>query len=167
MKLDNLDYITVFPEMAASNPDIPSVGRVTGIVDYLVAETDDLDPYNHGGIISTVEPALVVVEAKRSAIVTEKSSTSQFIAQLLCIQRQEFQSRYCHFLLNTDGASGRAGSPVGLLTNGEVWRIFFLQPYTESAINANELLWAEGGELFISRKIITTMDEDKRQLLGI
>ena len=61
----------------------------------------------------------------------------------------------------------RKESPIGLLTDGEVWRIYFLQPYDESALIANEKLWEEGGELYISRKILSNTEDGKKQLLGI
>jgi hypothetical protein len=162
-----LDYIAVFPEIAVSHPNIPSIGRVTGIIDYLVAKTGNRDPYRDGDIISAMEPALAVIEAKKSDTVVQKSSASQLIAQLLCIQHKEYESRYCHFLLNTDGASNEKRSPVGLLTDGEVWRLFFLKPYSEAALTANEQLWEEGGELYMSRKIVTNTEAGKKQLLGI
>jgi hypothetical protein len=149
-----------------SHPNIPSIGRVTGIIDYLVAKTGDRDPYRDGDIVSAMEPALAVIEAKKSDTVVQKSSAAQLIAQLLCIQHKESQSRYCH-LLNTDNASNEKRSPVGLLIDRDVWRIYFLEPYPESALKANEKLWDEGGELYISRKIHTNTDDGKRQLLGI
>ena len=123
--MNNLDYIAVFREIAVSHPNIPSIGRVTGIIDYLVAKTGDRDPYRDGDIVSAMEPALAVIEAKKS---DQKSSALQLIAQLLCIQHKEYESRYSH-LLNTNDASNVKRSPVGLLTDGEVWRIYFLQPY--------------------------------------
>lgn len=166
ISLNNLDYIAVFPEIAVSHPNIPTIGRVTGNIDYLVAKTGDRDPYRDGDIVSAVEPALAVIEAKRSDTVVQKSSASQLIAQLLCIQHAESGSGYGH-LLNTDNASGEKRSPVGLLTDGEVWRIYFLQPYDETNLMANEMLWEDGGELYISKKIYTNTEDGKRQLLGI
>ncbi len=164
--MNNLDYIAVFPEIAVSHPNIPSIGHVTGIIDYLVAKTGDRDPYRDGDIVSAMDPTLAVIEAKKSDTVVQKSSASQLIAQLRCIQHKEYESRYCH-LLNTDDASNEKRSPVGLLTDGEVWRIYFLQPYHEAALMANEKLWEEGGELYISRKIYTNTEDGKKQLLGI
>jgi hypothetical protein len=166
VKLNQLDYMAVFPEIAVSHPSIPTIGRVTGIIDYLVAKTGDRDPFRDGDIISAMEPVLAVIEAKKDDTV-QKSLACQLIAQLFCIQHQEYQFRYCRFLLNTDGASNKAASPVGLLTNGEVWRLYFLQPYTEASIKANDHLWEQGGELFMSKKIVTNTEEGKRQLLGI
>ena len=61
--LNNVGYFPVFPDIAVSYPNIPSIGRVTGIIDYLVAKTDDRDPYRDGDIISAMEPALAVIEA--------------------------------------------------------------------------------------------------------
>ena len=88
------------------------------------------------------------------------------LAQLFCIQHAESGSGYGH-LLNTDNASGEKRSPVGLLTDGEVWRIYFLQPYDETNLMANEMLWEDGGELYISKKIYTNTEDGERQLLGI
>jgi hypothetical protein len=166
--LNDLDYIAVFPEIAVSHPNIPSIGRVSGTIDYLVAKTGDRDPYRDGDILSAVDPALAVIEVKKSDTVVQKSSASQLIAQLLCIQHKESQSRYCR-LLNTNDASNDKleRSPVGLLTDGEVWRIYFLNPYPASALSANEKLWEEGGELYISEKIYVNTEDGKRQLLGI
>jgi len=113
-----------------------------------------------------VDPALAVIEAKKSDTVGPKSSASQLIAQLLCIQHKEYESRYCR-LLNTDDASKEKRSPVGLLTDGEVWRIYFLQPFHETALKANKKLWEEGAELYISRKIYTNTEAGKKDLLGI
>ena len=142
--MNDLDYIAVFPEIAVSYPNIPSIGRVTGIIDYLVVKTGDRDPYREGKIVSAMDPALVVIEAKKSDTVVQKSLASQLIAQFLCIQHKEHEFRYCH-LLNTDDASNKKRSSVGLWTDGEVWRIYFLQPYHEAALMANEKLWEDGG----------------------
>jgi hypothetical protein len=162
-----LDYIAVFLEIAVSHPNIPSIGPVTGIIDYLVAKTGNRDPYRDGDIISAMEPALAVIQAKKSDTVGQKSSASQLIAQLLCIQHKGYESRRSHFLLNTDGTSNKKRPPVGLLTDGEVWRVFFLKPYSKAALMANEQLWEEGGELYMSRKILTNTEDGKKQLLGI
>ena len=110
-----MDYIAVFPEIAVSHPNIPSIGCATGIIDYLVAKTGNRDPYRDGDIISAMEPALAVIEAKKSDTVVQKSLASQLIAQLLCIQHKEYESRYCHLLLNTDVASNEKRSPVGFV----------------------------------------------------
>lgn len=163
--MNNLDYIAVFPEIAVSHPNIPSIGRVTGSIDYLVAKTGDRDPYRDGDIISAMDPVLAVIEAKKSDTVGQKSSASQLIAQLLCIQHKEYESGYCHLL--NDDASDKKRSSVGLLTDGEVWRIYFLQPYHETALMANKKLWGEGGELYMSRKIYTNTKDGRKQLLGI
>ena len=133
------------------------------IIDYLVSKTDDRDPYSDGDIVSAMDPILAVIEAKNS---DQKPSASQLIAQPRCIQHKEYESRYYH-LLNTDGPSNEKRSPVGLLTDGEAWRIYFLQPYHEAALMANEKLWEEGGELYISRKIYSNTEDGKKQLLGI
>jgi len=93
-----------------------------------------------------MDPAPAVIEAKKSDIVGQKSSASQLITQLLCIQHKEYESRHC-CLLQTDDASNEKRSPVGLLMDGEVWRIYFLQPYHETALLANEKFWQEGGRI--------------------
>ena len=149
-----------------SHPNIPSIGGVTGIVDYLVAKTGYRDPYRFGDMITAVAPALAVIEAKKSDKVGQKSSASQLIAQILCLQRRELESRYLYFLLNTDDPSNIRRSPVGLLTDGDTWRIYFLQPYSESTLVANKSLWEEGGNLYLSRKISAESQEGKRELLG-
>ena len=112
-----------------------------------------------------MEPILAVIKAKKSDSVV-KSSAWQLIAQLLCIQHKEYESRYSRFL-NPDGPSNKKRAPVGLLTDGEVWRIYFLQPYNESAVMMNEKLWEEGGVLYMSRKIFSNTEDGKKQLLGI
>jgi hypothetical protein len=164
--LNNLEYIAVFPEIAVAHPNIPSIGRVSGLVDYLVAKTGNRDPYRDGDMVSAMDPALAVIEAKKSDTVVQKSSSSQLIAQLLCIQHKEYESRYCH-LLNTNDASNEKKSPVGLLTDGEVWRLYFLVPYPESALMANKQLWEGGGELYTSPKIKVDNEDGKKELLGI
>ena len=160
--MNNLKYIAVFPEIAVAHPNIPSIGRVSGRVDYLIAKTGNRDPYRDGDMVSAMDPALAVIEAKKS----QKLSSSQLIAQLLCIQHKEYESRYCH-LLNTNDASNEKKSPVGLLTNGEVWRLYFLVPYLEIALMANKQLWEGGGELYTSPKIKVDNEDGKKELLGI
>jgi hypothetical protein len=70
-------------------------------------------------------------------------------------------------LLNTNDASNEKKSPVGLLTNGEVWRLYFLVPYPEIALMANKQLWEGGGELYTSPKIKVDNEDGKKELLGI
>ena len=119
--LNNLGHMAVFPEIAVSHPHIPSIGRVTGIVDHLVAKSGNRDPYYDGDIISAMEPVLAIIEAKKSDTVGQKGLVSQLIAQLLGIQHKEYEFRYYHiFLLNIDNISHERRLPVGLLTDGEV-----------------------------------------------
>jgi hypothetical protein len=113
-----------------------------------------------------MDPSLAVIEAKKSDTVVQKSSASQLIAQMLCIQHKENESRYCH-LLNTNDASRLKRSPVGLLTVGEMWRLYILVPYTESALKADRELWEGGGELYTSPKIKVDSEDGKKELLGI
>jgi hypothetical protein len=184
--LNSLKYIAVFPEIAVAHPNIRGIGRVSGVVDYLVARTGNRDPYCDGELVSAMEPSLAVIEAKKSDTVVQKSYASQLIAQMLCIQHKENESRYCHLLntndasrlkrspvgLLTDGevtsdASNMKRSPVGLLTDGEMWRLYFLVPYTESALKADRELWEGGGELYTSPKIKVDSEDGKKELLGI
>lgn len=113
-----------------------------------------------------MDPILAVFEAKKSDTVVLKSSASQLIMQLLCIQHKEYESS-CSSFLNPDNPSNKKRASIGLLTDGEAWRIYFLQPYHESAVMANEKLCEEGGELYISRKILSNTEDGKKQLLGI
>jgi hypothetical protein len=160
--LNNLDYIAVFPEIAVSHPKIPSIGRVTENIDYLFGcKTGDRDPYCDGDIVSAMDPALAVIEAKRSDTVVQKSSASQFMALLLRIQHAESRSGY-GLLLNT--ASSEKRSPVGL-TDEEVRRIHFLQSYHETALMANEKSWEEGGNYTYPG--IFTLTRKKKQFLGL
>jgi hypothetical protein len=95
----DLDFIAVFPEVKVDHPGIPPLGKVSGIIDYLVAKTDGRDPYDDGDIVSAVDPALASIEAKKSDSVVQKASMAQLVAQLFCIKHQEFQKRYYHILL--------------------------------------------------------------------
>ena len=63
--------------------------------------------------------------------------------------------------LNTDDASLERRPPVGVLTDGEFWRIYFLQTYSEVALAANDKLWDGGGELYISSKIVTNIERGR------
>jgi hypothetical protein len=42
-----------------------------------------------------------------------------------------------------------------------------MKPYEQTEVEANDRLWPEGGELFLSRKLDTKTEEEKRELLGI
>jgi hypothetical protein len=61
----DLDFIAVFLEVKVDHPGIPPLGKVSGIIDYLVAKTDGRDPYEDGDIASAVDPALAIIEAKK------------------------------------------------------------------------------------------------------
>jgi hypothetical protein len=98
-RTSDLDFIAVFPEVKVDHPGIPPLGKVSGIIDYLVAKTDERDPYDDGDIVSAVEPALAIIEAKKSDTVMQKSSMAQLLAQMFCIKHQAFQKRYYHILL--------------------------------------------------------------------
>jgi len=43
---------------------------------------------------------------------------------------------------------------------------FYLQPYEQKALDENDRLWPEGAELFLSQKLDTKSEDDKRELLG-
>jgi hypothetical protein len=47
------------------------------------------------------------------------------------------------------------------------WRFFYLKPYEQTALEGNDRLWPEGGELYLSRKLDTKTEEEKREVLGI
>ena len=42
-----------------------------------------------------------------------------------------------------------------------------MKPYEQTAVEANDRLWPEGGELFLSQKLDTKIEEEKREVLGI
>jgi hypothetical protein len=42
-----------------------------------------------------------------------------------------------------------------------------MKPYEQTEVEANDRLWPEGGELFLSRKLDTKTEEEKREVLGI
>lgn len=97
-----VEFVAVFPEIAVSHPGIPVIGLVTGSIDYLVARTGNRDPFVDGDIISAVEPALTVIEAKRHQTLHQISSAAQLIAQLICIQHKESKATYSPSLLTTN-----------------------------------------------------------------
>jgi hypothetical protein len=92
-------FIAVFPEVAVSHSNIPPIGRVTGILDYLIAHTGRPNPLTESAAIQASRPALAVIEAKRSDNVSQKGLIAQLLGQMICIQGTEFQHSYYSFLL--------------------------------------------------------------------
>ena len=93
-RVNNLGFIAVFPEVQVEHPQIPALGKVSGVIDYLVAKTNHRDPLRNGDIVTAVEPVLAIIEAKKSETVVQKSSMAQLLAQMFCIKHQEFQNTY-------------------------------------------------------------------------
>jgi hypothetical protein len=81
----DLDFIAVFLEVKVDHPGIPPLGKVSGLIDYLVAKTDGRDPYEDGDIVSAVDPALAIIEVKKSDSVVQKASMAQLLSSAIVV----------------------------------------------------------------------------------
>jgi len=79
--------------------------------------------------MSAEEPTLIVIEARRPDTLRR---SAQFIAHLICIQHKERELRYHTALLAVKYGRGIGPTDIGVRTGGGTWRIYFLQPYSES-----------------------------------
>ena len=80
----------MFQEVPFSHPNLPGIGPISGLVDYLSAALpQDIPLVITGGVANPVNPLFILVEAKRSQTLEDASSNAQLMAQLLTAQHQD------------------------------------------------------------------------------
>lgn len=147
------------------HPDIPGIGEVGGNLDFLVARVNgNRDPKKHGEQITATQPYLTVIETKKTDTVRELSSASQLLAQLISIHHMERRKTYG--FNTTDQRSKLKSGHVGVLTDGSEWMFYYLLPYEQKSLQANQDLWEEGGDLFITERISANTRESIILILG-
>jgi len=148
------------------HPDIPGIGKIGGNLDFLVAKVNgNRDPKIHGEQITATQPYLTVIEAKKA--IPELSSASQLLAQLISIAHMEQRKTYVSFFINSaDQCRKLKSGHVGVLTDGSEWMFYYLLPYEQESLQANQDLWEEGGDLFITERISANTRENIILILG-
>lgn len=83
-------HIALFAEVHVEHPDLPGVGPVSGALDFLVSTVRDKEDIAIFGNSALPEsPKFVIIEAKSSSTMADKSSYAQIWAQLLTIDHYE------------------------------------------------------------------------------
>ena len=83
-------HIALFAEVPVEHPNLPGVGPVSGALDFLVSTVRDKeDIVVFGNSALPDSPKFVVIEAKSSSTVADKSSNAQILAQLLTVHHYE------------------------------------------------------------------------------
>jgi hypothetical protein len=72
------------------HPNLPGVGPVSGVLDFLISTVRDSEDIALFGNMAIPEsPKFVVIEAKTSSTISDKSNYAQIWAQLLTVDYYE------------------------------------------------------------------------------
>ena len=83
-------HIALFAKVPVEHPNLPGVGPVSGALDFLVStvwDKEDIAVFGNSALPDS--PKFVVIEAKSSSTVADKSSYAQILAQLLTVHHYE------------------------------------------------------------------------------
>jgi len=83
-------HVALFAEVPVEHPNLPGVGPVSGALDFLVSSVRDKEDITMFGNSAIPEsPKFVIIEAKSSSTLVDKSSYAQIWAQLLTVDYYE------------------------------------------------------------------------------
>jgi hypothetical protein len=91
--LYNVEDIALFSKVALEHPNLPGLGPISGISDFITAHVEgELPLREFGTTVAGTMPKILVIETKRGDTLAELSSQTQLVAQLITLDYDDYRN---------------------------------------------------------------------------